>query len=152
MKKSMLPTLMHVSLIVIVGAFLSVTFARGAFAVSPPGASRITNSSAPNNSSTTPAVVTQKPLNKTQKKIIAIMRKGIKSFRGNKFHKAAYYFKEALNLNPANPSILNLLGVSEFKTGNKPAAVRDFKEALLSLPKNSPNAKVIKKNLQTVEK
>ena len=151
MKNQMLLSLMHLSLIVITGAFLSVTFVRGAFAVTPPGTPGVPNSSAPNNSSAAPQVA-PKPLNKTQKKTLAIMRKGIESFKGNKFRKATHDFKEALNLNPANPYILNLLGISEFKTGNKPAAVRDFKEALSVLPKNSPNTRIIKKNLKAAEK
>ena len=151
MKNQMLLSLMHLSLIVIAGAFLSVIFSRGAFAVTPPGTPGVPNSSAPNNSSAAPQA-TPKPLNKTQRKTLAIMRKGIENFKENKFRGATRDFKEALNLNPANPSILNLLGISEFKTGNKPAAVRDFKEALSALPKNSPGAKIIKKNLQAAEK
>jgi len=54
----------------------------------------------------------------------------------NNYLLAARYYRQALRANPKNPQLLNKLGISELKSGNRGAARKDFGQALKADPRN----------------
>jgi tetratricopeptide (TPR) repeat protein len=54
----------------------------------------------------------------------------------NNYVLAISYYQQALRANPRNPNILNKLGISELKVGDRGAARKNFSQALKADPKN----------------
>jgi tetratricopeptide (TPR) repeat protein len=54
----------------------------------------------------------------------------------NNYYMAISYYRQALRADPRNPTILNKLGISELKLGDRGPAKKHFNQALKSDPKN----------------
>jgi tetratricopeptide (TPR) repeat protein len=54
----------------------------------------------------------------------------------NNYYMAISYYREALRTDPRNPTLLNKLGISELKLGDRGPAKKHFSQALKADPKN----------------
>jgi tetratricopeptide (TPR) repeat protein len=71
---------------------------------------------------------------------LSLYQQGLQSTKANDFEKAQDLFQQALNQDPNNPDILNMLAHSQRKLGKIDDAIDNYKKALAIKP-NFPEAR-----------